>query len=66
MENKVNEKIDSSGTLKEKLWDMEVKVIPITAGTLETVPIRLEQKTGGIGNQKKNRDHLDHKIVKMG
>ena len=44
---------------------MGVTVTSIGVGSLETVPKGME-KTGGTGNQKKNRDHPDHSIVKIG
>ena len=42
---------------------MKVTVIPIVIGTLGTVV--KEEGTEGIGEKGKNRDHLDHGIVKI-
>ena len=41
---------------QEKLWNMRKTVIPILFGALGTIPKGREKKTGGIENQKKNRD----------
>ena len=54
--------LDLANKLK-KLWDIRVTVILIIIGVLGTVPKDMEErKTGGIGNQRKNQDHLDHSI----
>ena len=45
---------------------MRVTVIPIVTGAPRTVPESLEKKTGGIGNQRKNRDHADHSNDEIG
>ena len=51
----------------KKLWNMKVTVIPIVIGALATVPKGSEKKkTGGTGNQGKNRNHPDHSNVKIG
>ena len=44
---------------------MKVTVIPVIVGTLGTVS-NGKEKIERIGNQRKNRDHLDHSIVKIG
>ena len=36
---------------------MRMIMIPIIVGALGKGPQKLEKKTGGIGNRKKNRDH---------
>ena len=57
MKLKENEKMDKYLDLArelKKLLNMSVKVIPIVVGALGTVPINLEKKTGGSGNQRKN------------
>lgn len=38
-------------------------VIPIVIGALSTVPLWLETKTTGNGNQDTRRDNLDNSIV---
>ena len=58
---KISKFLDLVRKLK-KLLNMTVTVIPIIVGTLGTV-IKV---TEGIGNQKKNRDPIDHSIVKIG
>ena len=47
-----------SSELKRQ-WDMRVTVISIVIGALRTLPKGIEKKTGGIENQRKNRNHLD-------
>ena len=42
---------------KKKLWNIRVKVIQIVIG--------LGEETEGIGNQWKNRDHLDYLIPEI-
>ena len=41
-------------------------VIPIVIKALGIVPKGLGGKIRGIGNQKKNRDHPDYDIIKLG
>ena len=45
------------------MWNMKETAVPIVVGT---VTKRLGRNTGGIENQKKNRDYFDHSIVKIG
>ena len=50
---------------QEMLWNTRVTVIPIVVGALGSVPKSLGEETGGIGNQKKNRDHPDFTIAEI-
>ena len=57
---KINKFLDLPREL-EKLYNMRVSVIPIVVSTQ-----RLGKKSGGIGNQKKNQDHSELNIIKIG
>ena len=61
---KIYKHLDLARKLR-KLWNMRVAVILIVIGEFETAPKGLEKDTGGIGNQRKNRDHPDYNIVKI-
>ena len=50
----------------EKLWKMKETMIPIIVGALGTVSKSFGKKTGGIRNQRKNRNYPDHHIVNIG
>ena len=45
------------------MWNMKVILKPILVGS---VPKGLEKKTRGTGHQKKNQDHPDYSVVKIG
>ena len=63
-ENERKEKyLNLAGELK-KLLSMKMTVTPVVVGTLS--PKDSKKKSGGIRNQRKNRDHPDHSIVEIG
>ena len=78
-ENNNKKKILASSELKKKEsgkinWELKtlcnMRVIGgwllIIVDAFTTVPKGLKEKTGGIGDQRKNRNHLHYNIIKIG
>ena len=61
-----SEKINKYFGLDRKLIKVKVKVIPVIIGGIGTVSKSLEKDWKNVGNQRKNRDHSEHTIVKIG
>ena len=62
---KISKHLNLAWQIKKKLLNMRMMVIPILVGTLGTVPKWFRNTTGGTGDQRENRDHTDHSIVKI-
>ena len=58
----VDKYLDLAGELKSQ-WN--IRVMLLVSGELGTIPEALE-KSGGIGNQRKNRNPPNYSIVKVG
>ena len=51
---------------EQKIWNMEVTVIPIVVGALGTSSKGLVKRTGKLGNKRTRGDHPDYSIIKIG
>ena len=64
---KESEKLDKYLDIAKEPKNKTVEnVAGIVVGALGLVPKNSEKKTGGIGNQRKNRDHPDNSIFNIG